>query len=104
MAEVSCAVSTIGLVVPFVLIDPVGSGGSGIPLSNAVSITSVVWVAHNGKRRALALSQPISATFTYTMSAGDTRMPHIEEGYLEVAFGTNLFCTSTFSVNIFQHF
>ncbi len=110
MAEVSFAVSTIGLVIPFCLVDPVTSSFEGsTPISNAIAATSVVWVANNGKRRPLTLSQSVSATFTYTVSAADSRAPHIEEGCLEVTFGAspgvvNRFYTATFSVNVFQHF
>ena len=105
MAEVSFAVSTVGLVIPFALINPVASGDVGyVPISNAVAVTSVTWIAHNGQRRPLTLSQPISATFTYTVSAGDSRTPHIEEGYLEVTFGDNRFMTSTFRMVVHQHF
>lgn len=104
MAEVSCPAGTIGLVVPFILIDPLVSGGTATPISNAISATSVTWLAQNGLRRQLTLSQSVSATFTYVFSAGDTRSPHIEEGVLEVAFGTNRFYSTTFDVNIFPYF
>lgn len=105
MAAVSFAVSTIGLIIPFCLIDPLLSGmSSGTPISNAVAITSAIWVAHNGRRRPLVLSQAMSATFTYQISSVDSRTPHIEEGYIEVHFAENTFHTSTFQVNVYQHF
>ena len=105
MAEVSFAVSTIGLVIPFSLIDPLASGAtSGTPLSNALSITSATWIAQNGKHRPLTLSQASFALFTYVISAGDSRVPHIEEGYLEVRYEGNAFMTSNFRMNVYQHF
>lgn len=105
MAEVSFAVSTVGLVIPFALIDPLASGAIGsTPISNAVAVTSATWVAQSGKRRPLTLSQAVSATFTYVVSAGDSRFPHIETGILEIAFDDNRFWTSSFAVNVYQHF
>jgi hypothetical protein len=105
MAEVSFAVSTIGLIIPFCLIDPLLSGMTGgIPISNAIHVTTATWIAHNGKRRPLTLSQAVSATWTYQISAGDSRTPHIEEGYLEVRFAENTFHTSTFRMSVYQHF
>jgi hypothetical protein len=105
MAEVSFAVSTVGLIIPFALTDPVDSAtGTASPISNAIAITTAVWVSQSGKRRALVLSQPTSATFTYQISAADSRMPHIEEGYLEVVFADHIFFTETFRVNCYQHF
>ncbi|HEY5868704.1 MAG TPA: hypothetical protein VI542_24615 [Candidatus Tectomicrobia bacterium] len=105
MAEVSFAVNTIGLIIPFVLIDPFASGAtSSVPISTASGITSTTWVAHTGKRRPLTLSQASFALFTYTISAADSRSPHIEEGYLEVRFEGNVFATSTFRMCVYQHF
>lgn len=105
MAVVSFAVSTVGLVIPFALINLPLSGASEVtPISNAINATSVVWVSQNGKRRPLTLSQALSATFTYVVSAGDSQSPHIEEGYLEVAFDTNIFSTSAFDMQVHQHF
>jgi hypothetical protein len=105
MAAVSFAVSTIGLVIPFCLIDPLVSGSEGgVPISNAIQITSATWVAHDGRQRPLTLSQPISALFTYQLTAADSRTPHIEEGYVEVRFAEKTFKTGTFAVNCFQSF
>lgn len=105
MAEVSFAVSTIGLVIPFSLINLPLSGASGtIPISNAINATSVTWISQRGEQRPLTLSQAVSATFTYVISASDSRSPHIEEGYLEVAFGEHKFSTSTFAMRVHQHF
>ena len=105
MAEVSFPVSTVGLVIPFVLTEEGFVDGQGAVLSNAVSITSCIWVSERGMRRELTMSQPVSATFTYTISAGDSRFPHVEAGYLEVRYGTNVFFgISSFMMNIHQHF
>ena len=110
MSEISFAVGTIGLVIPFCLINPLlPDASSSIPISNALAANTVVWVAHNGKRRPLTLSQPVSATFTYVVSADDSRMPHVEEGRVEITFGSppgvvNRFYTSAFGVNVYQHF
>jgi hypothetical protein len=105
MAEVSFAVSTIGLIIPFCLYDPIASAtGEKIPISNAIAITSATWVAHNGRRRPLTLSQAISATFVYQVSAMDSRTAHIEEGYLEICFAENVFATSSFQMCVFPHF
>ena len=105
MAEVSFAVNTIGLVIPFCLIDPfLSGGGGGLPISNAINVTTATWIAHNGKRRPLTLSQAVSATFTYIVSASDSRSPHIEEGYIEVRFDEHTFATSSFKINVYQHF
>ena len=104
MAEVSLAVSTIGLIIPFILTDPAVSGTAPQPISNAVSVTSVIWVTNTGRQRTLTLSQPVSATWTYVTSLADTRTVHIEEGYLQIAFGTNVFYSSSFMMSIHGHF
>ena len=105
MAEVSFPVSTVGLIVPFVLTNEGFSGNVGSLVSNAISITSCVWISERGVRRALTLSQSVSATFTYTISAGDSRFPHVEAGYLEVVYGGNVFFgVSSFLMVVHQHF
>ena len=110
MAEVSFAVGTIGLVIPFCLINPLlPDAETSIPISNALAANTVVWVAQDGRRRPLTLSQSVSATFTYVVSAGDSRVPHIEEGRVEITFGippgvVNRFFTSAFDVNVYQLF
>ena len=104
MAEVSFAVSTIGLVIPFVLTDPPISGFGAVPISNATLVTSCTWLNNRGQGRILTLSQAVSATFTYVVSGYDSRVAHVEEGYLEVKFGTNAFYTSSFLMTVFQHF
>ena len=106
MADVafSCAVSTVGLILPFILTDPPLSAGlPGNPISNAAS-ASVTWITATGGRRGLALSSPTSAVFTYTTSMGDTRSPRLEEGYLEVTIGGAVFPTSSFLFRVIPHF
>jgi len=103
-AAFSCAVSTVGLVLPFILTDPASPDGTtGGPISNAQS-AAVVWISHRGLRRNLVLSNPASATFTYVVNMVDTRSPHIEEGYLEVTIGGAVFLTSHFAFNVTPHF
>lgn len=105
-AAFSCMVSTIGLTLPFVLLDPGSvSGLPGAPISNAASVQAIVWVNQQGHRRALAYSNEISAVFTYTLSAQDTRSPHVETGYLEITFGGGtVVMTSHFTFNVTPHF
>jgi len=100
----SCFQSTVGLVLPFVLVDPpVAPATQGEPISNAESAV-VTWINQQGLRRVLILSYSPSAVFTYTLSMGDTRSPHFEMGYLEVAFGASKFPTSAFALNVIPHF
>lgn len=103
MAEVSFAVSTIGLIIPFILVDPVASGADPVPISNALS-ANCTWIAANGRQRPLTLQTPVSAVFVYSLSSFDSRSPHTEEGWLRVSFDTNQYFTSSFFVNCFQHF
>ena len=103
-AAFSCPVSTVGLVLPFVLTDPPTlEGFTGIPVSNAESAT-VTWLNQHGGRRLLTLSNADSATFTYILSMADTRSPHIEEGVLQVSIGTAVFFTSAFLFRVNPHF
>lgn len=103
-AAFSCAVSTVGLVLPFILTDPTSADGTaGAPISNAQSAT-VVWLNQRGLRRNLTLSAAASATFTYIVSMGDTRSEHLEQGYLEVTIGGAVFLTSHFAFNVTPHF
>ena len=96
-SDISFAVGTIGLVIPFVLTE------NGYPISNAASAT-VTWVSTNGQRRPLTLTTPISAVFTYTVSAHDWVSPRREKGYLLVSFGTNVYpSVSGFTVNVVPH-
>jgi len=97
-ADISCTISTVGLLIPFVLTDPIGT-----PISNALS-ANVTWISQDGKQRPLTLTIPASAVFVYTTSIADTRSPHHEEGYLAVSFGSNVFFTSSFTVNVLPHF
>lgn len=102
--EFTCAASTVGLVLPFILVDPpVPPATEGLPISNAESAT-VVWLSQSGQRRPLQLSYAESATFTYTLSMGDTRIPHSESGVLQVTFGTGVFFTSAFQFVVAPHF
>lgn len=96
MADVSFVVSTVGLTLPFIITD------GGAPISNALS-ASVVWHAEDGRRRTLALLTPVSAVFTYTVSARDWLGPRYETGRCFVSFGTNGFWTGTFSVHVAPH-
>ena len=96
-SDVSYAVSTIGLIVPFVITE------NGYPISNALSAT-VTWVAQNGVQRPLTLVTPVSALFIYQVALRDSRVPHTEQGYLQVSYGTNVFYTSSFTVNVVPHF
>jgi len=96
-SDISFPAGTIGLVVPFVLLD------NGVPISNAVSAT-VTWIAQNGVQRLLSLSSPVSAVFTYRISANDSRTAHTELGYLMVSYGSNAFPTGVFTVNVTAHF
>jgi len=103
-AAFSCFVSTVGLVLPFVLVDPpLAPATEGATISNAESAV-VTWINQQGLRRALTLSYAASATFTYVLSMADTRSPHVEAGYLEVRFGTNVYPTSHFLLNVVPHF
>ena len=100
MAEAfSCAVSTVGLVLPFLLYDP----SLADALANAASVTAV-WVTREGIRRPLTLSNAPSALFTYTLSMGDTRAPRTEIGYIEVTIGTTVVPTSHFTFLVRPHF
>ena len=93
-AELSFAVGTIGLTVPFIVTE------NGIPISNAIS-ANVTWIASDGQRRPLTLETPISAVFTYVMSSGDYRLPRRETGYLLVSYGSYVFpSVSSFTVNV----
>jgi hypothetical protein len=103
-AAFSCFQSTVGLVLPFVLVDPpVAPATAGEPISNAESAV-VTWINQQGLRRLLTLSYSPSAVFTYTLSQADTRSPHTETGYLEVKFGVNVYPTSSFILNVIPHF
>lgn len=103
-AAFSCFVSTVGLVLPFVLTDPaLGWASTGLPISNAESATAV-WINTQGFRRVLTFSNADSAVFTYVLSQQDTRSPHIETGYLEVTIGGAVFPTSTFVFRVNPHF
>ena len=97
----SCAVSTVGLVLPFILVDP--PLVDAIAVSNAQSATCV-WITQDGRRRPLAVSNAGSAVFTYTVSMGDTRSPKSERGYLEVTIGDTVFPTSHFVFLVTPHF
>ena len=98
----SCAVSTVGLVLPFILVDPPLE--NGVAMSNAQSVTACVWITQEGIRRPLVLSNTQSAIFTYTVSMGDTRTAKSERGYLEVTIGGNVFPTSHFVFHVVPHF
>ena len=100
----SCAVSTVGLVLPFILTDPPSLDGvTGSPISNALHATAV-WLTQTGARRVLTLSNAQSAVFTYTLSMGDTRSPRLEEGYIEVSISGAVFPSSSFCLHIVPHF
>ncbi len=103
-AAFSCFVSTIGLVLPFVLLDPPTTDGEpGVPISNAES-ASVTWVNQQGIRRPLTYSNQEAALFTYVLSSGDTRSPHQEQGYLQVSLGAAVYMTSAFLFRVIDHF
>lgn len=93
-ADISFAMGTIGLVIPFVITE------NDLPISNAISAV-VTWVASDGQRRPLVLLTPISAVFAYTVSANDWQSPRRETGYLLVSFGSHVFpSVSSFTVNV----
>lgn len=96
-SDVSFAVSTIGLIIPFIVTE------NGYPISNAVS-ANVTWIAQNGVTRPLTLSIPVSAVFVYQVSLADSRIPHLEQGYLRVSYNTTVFYTSSFTINVVPHF
>jgi hypothetical protein len=96
-SDVSYAVSTVGLIIPFCITD------NGFPISNALS-ASVTWVTQGGQQRPLTLTTPTSAIFTYQVSGRDSRTTHTEQGYLMVSFGTNVYFTSAFTVHVVPHF
>lgn len=104
-AAISFPVSTVGLVLHFVVTDaPISAGVmTGAPISNAVS-ANCIWINQGGKQRPLALGSPVSADFTYTVTINDSRSPHVEEGYLQVSFDTNVFYTSHFLMHVVPHF
>ena len=106
-ADVSFVVSTVGLVIPFVLTEFAGVSdvyGSAIfnPISYAQSAI-VTWISPNGVQRVLTLSSPTSAVFVYQISALDYQAPRREQGQLRVSVGVNVFFTGPFSVNIVEH-
>lgn len=101
MAEVSFIVSTVGLTIPFVITEP-NEMGSYVPISNALSAT-VVWKSNDGRQRALTLLTPVSAVFTYTVSARDWMTPRNEVGQCFVSYGANGFWTEQFTVRILPH-
>lgn len=101
MSELSFVVSTVGLVIPFSITEP-NEFGSYVPISNALS-ANVTWFANDGRRRALTLLTPVSAVFTYTVSARDWMTPHHEVGRCFVSFGTNGFWTGPFAVAVTPH-
>lgn len=96
-SEVSFVVSTVGLVIPFIVTDR----GTGLPISNALSAT-VTWINQAGQRRPLLLESPISAVFTYTVSAHEFRAPRREVGRLYVSYtgGTGFWSVSSFTVAV----
>ena len=97
--------STVGLVLTFILTDhPLSAGLPASPISNAVSITTAVWISERGQRRPLTLSQAASATFTYVVVADDSRTPHVEQGYVEVTMGDSVFPTKHFAITVAPHF
>lgn len=98
----SCMVSTVGLVLPFILVDP--PLADAIAISNAVSVAAITWITQDGRRRPLTASNATSAIFTYTLSMGDTRSPRSEIGYLEITIGETVFPTSHFTFVIRPHF
>ena len=95
-SDISFALGTIGLVIPFILTE------NDTPISNATSAT-VTWISMSGQHRPLTLVTPASAVFTYTVSAEDWRTPRREIGYLLVSYGTNVYPSmSNFTVNVFR--
>lgn len=107
-AQVSFAVSTVGLVIPFVLTEYTGTSdayGTAMfaPISYAQSAT-VTWINPTGTERALTLTTPASAVYTYTISAFDYQAPRTELGRLRVSVGTTVFYTSAFLVRVFPRF
>lgn len=102
-SDVSFAMSTVGLIIPFVITDGIDASGMPIPISNSLS-ANVTWIAQNGVQRPLTLTIPVSAVFIYQVTLRDSRTPHTEQGYLQVSFGTNVFYTSSFTVNVAPHF
>lgn len=96
-SDVSFVVSTVGLVIPFIVTDR----ATGLPISNALS-ASVTWFNQAGHRRILTLEAPVSAVYTYTLSAGDFRTPRREVGRLHVSYygGTAFWAVSTFTVGV----
>jgi hypothetical protein len=95
--DIQLPVSSIGVVIPFVLTD------GGVLLSNAAS-AAVTWLSTDGTKRVLTLASAASAEFTWTTSANEFRSARHELGYLVVSFYTNTFFSSSFSVNIAPHF
>lgn len=93
-ADLSFAVGTIGLTIPFIVTE------NGSPISNAVS-ANVTWIGSDGQERHLTLETPISAVFTYLLSSGDYRVPRRETGYLLVSYGSHVFpSVSSFTVHV----
>ena len=97
MAEVSFPVSSVGLVIPFVVTE------GGQPLTHPLS-ASVTWINNRGTQRHLTLESPVSSEWTWTTSAGEFRSPHQEEGYLVISYYTNVFYVGPFRVNVTGHF
>lgn len=96
MAEVSFMAGTIGLQLPFI----VQEGAQ--PISNAISAV-VTWLATDGRQRLLTMTTPVSAVFTYVLSAQDYPAPRWEMGQLRVSIGMSVSYQAPFQVHVTPH-
>lgn len=93
MALFSFIAGTIGLRLDFVVT------ALGDPPAEATSAT-VTWIAQDGRRRPLALTDDVRAIFSYTLSAGDYPAPRWETGILQVSIATACFWQGPFTVAV----
>lgn len=88
MATITIPVSTVGLVIPFVLTE------NAVAVSTA-SAMSVTWISHDGRQRPLSLLCAASAVFSYVVSGSDSARLGLSRGYLQVSVGTQIYFTAS---------
>ena len=96
-ADFTFFAGTTGQRLDFVVPDPVG-----VLLSNPGS-ASVTWIAPDGRRRTLTLTNAVSSLFTYTLSLGDYPGARYERGQLLVSIGTSSYWLSGFTLHVLPH-
>ena len=93
MATVSFMAGTVGLQLDFALQE------NGQALVGAGS-AQVVWIAQDGRRRPLSITDTPNAIFSYVLSVGDYPSPRYETGMLQVSIGTTRFWQGPFTVAV----